>query len=498
MATIFMFNVNSAHKTPGKGILETINEVEYTERVYKTLHAITNWRRMLSNAYPSPIDLDGFAWPTVEHYCCGKAFKEDTDGGDGDNRDDGMEIASKFAVGGEYTDHNTTALRKLMNKYRYNFDDICDKYMEPALLIKFSDQNLEFKEALLHTRNATLTHWNRGDPIIEDEHGHRIAERSKFTRFLERIRAEMLGVLSNKDGTMIDANSTNLEYETTTTTTTTANTNTTLEHETTTTTTANTNTTLEHETTTTTTANTNTTLEDEHTTTTNTNTALKHEHTTTTNTNTALKHETTTTTTTTTTTNLENDTAYAYDSNATDTTMNEKDMVLDGVAAMHVNNTENTDINISLEKAGGVLDCPGASMGAQITETDQPYTDTTIVTSTIPSGNFDAPSISSLGLKILAKKEVHDYDSFQSKYDPSNNKSVNVLTIYEKTNVIGIRMEQLAMGGQSYLEPSILRCLNNVKDIAMKEFEQRKIPFIICRKFSDNIKEYWKLNDLIY
>jgi predicted NAD-dependent protein-ADP-ribosyltransferase YbiA (DUF1768 family)/DNA-directed RNA polymerase subunit K/omega len=450
MATIFMFNVNSAHKTPGKGILETINEVEYTERVYKTLHAITNWRRMLSNAYPSPIDLDGFAWPTVEHYCCGKAFKEDTDGGDGDNRDDGMEIASKFAVGGEYTDHNTTALRKLMNKHRYNFDEICDKYMEPALLIKFSDQNLEFKEALLHTRNATLTHWNRGDPIIEDEHGHRIAERSKFTRFLERIRAEMLGVLSNKDGTMIDANSTNLEYETTTTTTT------------------------------------------------NTNTTLDHELTTTTNTNTALKHETTTTTTTTTTTNLENDTAYAYDSNATDTTMNEKDMVLDGVAAMHVNNTENTDINISLEKAGGVLDCPGASMGAQITETDQPYTDTTIVTSTIPSGNFDAPSISSLGLKILAKKEVHDYDSFQSKYDPSNNKSVNVLTIYEKTNVIGIRMEQLAMGGQSYLEPSILQCLNNVKDIAMKEFEQRKIPFIICRKFSDNIKEYWKLNDLIY
>jgi DNA-directed RNA polymerase subunit K/omega len=258
----------------------------------------------------------------------------------------------------------------------------------------------------------------------------------------------MLGVLSKQDGTPIDANITTLEHEKTTTTTT------------------NTNTTFEHETTTTT----------------NTNTTLEHELTTTTNTNTALKH----------------DTAYAYDSNATDTTMNEKDMVLDGVAAMHVNNTENTDIDISLDIAGGVLDCPGASMGAQITETDQPYTDTTIVTSTIPSGNFDAPSISSLGLKILAKKEVHDYDSFQSKYDPSNNKSVNVLTIYEKTNVIGIRMEQLAMGGQSYLEPSILQCLNNVKDIAMKEFEQRKIPFIICRKFFDNIKEYWKLNDLIY
>jgi DNA-directed RNA polymerase subunit K/omega len=99
-------------------------------------------------------------------------------------------------------------------------------------------------------------------------------------------------------------------------------------------------------------------------------------------------------------------------------------------------------------------------------------------------------------VKILTKKEVGDYDDLISKYRPNLNKSNNTLTLYEKTNIIGLRMEQLAFGCDSFLtsqEENELRC---VKKIALAEFDKRKLPFIVCRLMPDSTKEYWKLEDM--
>lgn len=99
-------------------------------------------------------------------------------------------------------------------------------------------------------------------------------------------------------------------------------------------------------------------------------------------------------------------------------------------------------------------------------------------------------------VKILTKKEVGDYDDLISKYRPNLNKSNNTLTLYEKTNIIGLRMEQLAFGCDSFLtsdEENELRC---VKKIALAEFAKRKLPFIVCRLMPDSTKEYWKLEDM--
>ena len=127
-------------------------------------------------------------------------------------------------------------------------------------------------------------------------------------------------------------------------------------------------------------------------------------------------------------------------------------------------------------------------------------TDTTDTTDTTDKQEVivNNPQTNQFELKILSKKDFDDFNGFISKYNHHSNKSVNVLTKYEKTNIIGVRMEQLSMGCDTYISVDLANSLGCVKKIALAEFEQRKIPYIICRSMPNNIKEYWKLADLIY
>ena len=71
------------------------------------------------------------------------------------------------------------------------------------------------------------------------------------------------------------------------------------------------------------------------------------------------------------------------------------------------------------------------------------------------------------------------------------------MTIYEKTSIIGLRKQQLANGANSYLNAELLKDIKNIEDIALLELEHKKLPFLICRTFNNDYKEYWKLEDLI-
>ena len=73
-------------------------------------------------------------------------------------------------------------------------------------------------------------------------------------------------------------------------------------------------------------------------------------------------------------------------------------------------------------------------------------------------------------------------------------KTVPFLTKYEKTRVIGQRIQQLNNGAKVYLNVSDDIIDNNV--IAEMELKEKKIPFIIRRPLPDNSFEYWKLQDL--
>jgi DNA-directed RNA polymerase I, II, and III subunit RPABC2 len=73
-------------------------------------------------------------------------------------------------------------------------------------------------------------------------------------------------------------------------------------------------------------------------------------------------------------------------------------------------------------------------------------------------------------------------------------KTIPILTKYEKTKILGMRVKQLNNGAQPYIVNSEKTIDNYV--IALIELEQKKIPFIIQRPLPNNNFEYWKLHDL--
>jgi hypothetical protein len=68
-------------------------------------------------------------------------------------------------------------------------------------------------------------------------------------------------------------------------------------------------------------------------------------------------------------------------------------------------------------------------------------------------------------------------NDFNKKYNPENNISVNFLTIYEKTQILGLRKEQIAGGAETTLNDD-------------------EIPFMIKRTFNNGDVEFWKIQDL--
>jgi DNA-directed RNA polymerase I, II, and III subunit RPABC2 len=76
----------------------------------------------------------------------------------------------------------------------------------------------------------------------------------------------------------------------------------------------------------------------------------------------------------------------------------------------------------------------------------------------------------------------------------NNHKTIPILTKYEKTRILGIRAKQINEGSSIFTEIS-----NKIIDgytIALKEFNEKKIPFIIKRPLPDGSCEYWNLKDL--
>ena len=66
------------------------------------------------------------------------------------------------------------------------------------------------------------------------------------------------------------------------------------------------------------------------------------------------------------------------------------------------------------------------------------------------------------------------------------------LTKYEKTKILAERSQQLTNGAMRFVEGDF----TNTYDIALKELQERKLPFILKRPYG-NTFEYWKIKDLL-
>ncbi len=91
---------------------------------------------------------------------------------------------------------------------------------------------------------------------------------------------------------------------------------------------------------------------------------------------------------------------------------------------------------------------------------------------------------------------VEDFDDIMRKYDPSQNKTRNILSKFEKVKILGLRSEQLQRGAQPYVDVDTSSSFNP-KNIALQELHEKKIPFMIKRQLPDGSTEYWRLDDMI-
>jgi len=73
-------------------------------------------------------------------------------------------------------------------------------------------------------------------------------------------------------------------------------------------------------------------------------------------------------------------------------------------------------------------------------------------------------------------------------------KTVPILTKYEKARILGLRAKQLENGSLPLIE--LDKSIIDPYLIAIKELEQKKIPFIIKRPLPNGACEYWKIKDL--
>jgi DNA-directed RNA polymerase subunit K/omega len=93
-------------------------------------------------------------------------------------------------------------------------------------------------------------------------------------------------------------------------------------------------------------------------------------------------------------------------------------------------------------------------------------------------------------------KHIDDYRNIMNSYDVSKNITNARITRYEKSEIMGARITQLANGA-----PPMIKIEqdehNSIHDIAKREYDEGVIPYIIERRIGVDHVEYWKFRDLI-
>ena len=73
----------------------------------------------------------------------------------------------------------------------------------------------------------------------------------------------------------------------------------------------------------------------------------------------------------------------------------------------------------------------------------------------------------------------------------------NIMTKYERTSLLGVRMEQLSFAAPSTLTPEELQPLTSIRQIAEEELRTRKIPLKLYRRLPDKSVQVLHPRDMI-
>lgn len=73
----------------------------------------------------------------------------------------------------------------------------------------------------------------------------------------------------------------------------------------------------------------------------------------------------------------------------------------------------------------------------------------------------------------------------------------NRLTKYEKTLVIGVRIEQLVYGAPSLLDEEDVKTCTNMREVAYMELKKKVLPFTITRTLPNKETSVMSVNEMI-
>lgn len=168
--TVFIIGTNLSNSRPGYNNNEVLNNNDSKE--YIKLESIKNWRKLLSDSYIEPFELDDKKWASVEHYYnASKFIKNNKDFYDKFSLDSNSELSknSELAISNGTNDgfYNDKLVRdKKINIDRDFYDGRNKTVLLKALDAKFR-QNEQLKKTLLETKNAKLLkYFNKKSPII--------------------------------------------------------------------------------------------------------------------------------------------------------------------------------------------------------------------------------------------------------------------------------------------------------------------------------------------
>ena len=180
--TVFQFYSKSADKPlPGKGSGEKIDHKRIKE--FADLAAMNGWRRILSNFFITPFELDGHKWNSVEHFYHGQKFKKNNpDFYIKFSLDSNSEISQDpilaKAAGGKTGKYRGKSLRPkdiiIDDDFFSSGRNIVE--MERAQMAKYS-QSPKARAVLKATKNAKLQHYVRAQKPIVFEDTMKIREK---------------------------------------------------------------------------------------------------------------------------------------------------------------------------------------------------------------------------------------------------------------------------------------------------------------------------------
>ena len=76
-------------------------------------------------------------------------------------------------------------------------------------------------------------------------------------------------------------------------------------------------------------------------------------------------------------------------------------------------------------------------------------------------------------------------------------KTLPFLSKFEKTKVLGLRIQELSSGASSFLNEEEQVGLLSYVQVAEKELKLGKLKLVIARKMANEVVEFWRVNDLI-